>query len=91
MILVSIMAIALVGCSNAYTDPKDAIRDQYGNNEYTISFSTNGLDVPLDDISYTANKMPTLPTPARVGYVFSGWYMDSELSIPYIDNILTYT
>ena len=88
MFLVSIMAIALVGCSNAYTDPKDVIRDQYGNNEYTISFSTNGLDVPLDDISYTANKMPTLPTPARVGYVFSGWYMDSELSIPYIDNIL---
>lgn len=89
LILVSIIAVFVVGCSgNENTDPKDAIRDQYGNNEYTISFSTNGLDAPLDDISYTANKMPTLPTPARVGYVFSGWYMDSELSVPYIDNIL---
>lgn len=78
------------GCSSSDSadDPIKIVQNQYGNEEFTISFSTNGLDTPVDSITYTSYKMPALPTPTRVGYVFSGWYMDSSLTVPYVDNIL---
>lgn len=86
--LILVAAFSCFGCASGVRDPKDAIKEEYGNTEFTISFNTNGLDEPISDISYTANKMPVLPTPTRVGYVFSGWYLDSALSVPYVDDIL---
>ena len=76
VLLIMLTGLSLVGCTTKAEDPKDAIRNQYGNKEFTISFNTGGLETPIEDVIYTANKMPTLPSPSRVGYVFAGWYMD---------------
>lgn len=88
VLLIMLTGLSLVGCATKAEDPKDAIRNQYGNKEFTISFNTGGLETPIEDVIYTANKMPTLPSPSRVGYVFAGWYMDSSFSVPYVDGIL---
>lgn len=79
------------GCSiaqNTDKTPQQLITDGYGNNTYNISFSSEGLDEPIRDMTYTANSMPKLPTPEKVGYIFSGWFMDKELTTPYVDGIL---
>ncbi len=60
----------------------------YGDTEYTISFVAEDADAPVADMTYTAKSMPALPTPTRVGYVFSGWYFDSSYTMPYSDGIL---
>lgn len=79
----------LAGCSSqSASSPQDVIKDYYGNQEYTISFYSDGLDTPIADITYSANSMPTLPTPTRVGYIFSGWYLDSDYDVPYTDGCL---
>lgn len=81
----------LSGCSLLGTtnlDPKDIISDAYGNEQFTISFNAEELDEPLANLTYTANSMPKLPTPTRVGYIFEGWYLDSDYTIPYFDGIL---
>ena len=46
---------------------------------YTIVFNTNGGS-DVDDISFqTIAELPQeLPIPTKVGYSFSGWFMDSE-------------
>ncbi len=83
------VALSLAACSQkTVSDPTEAIRNEYGNREFTIAFHTSGLDTPIEDIVYTANHMPVLPSPTRVGYVFAGWYLDSAYSTPYVDGIL---
>lgn len=80
----------LAGCSdsNSKKSPVDLIKEQYGDEEYKISFSSEGLDTPLNDLAYTAKNIPTLPTPQRVGYIFSGWFFDIEYQTQYQDNLL---
>lgn len=73
-------AACLVGCNailgNESKSPIEIIQDNFGDKQYTISFSSAGLDTPLADLTYSANEIPELPTPKRVGYAFAGWYMD---------------
>ncbi len=47
-----------------------------------ISFESNGGD-EHEDIVVTPSKDVTLPTPVRDGYIFDGWYLDEELTVPY--------
>ena len=70
------------GCAAAVipSDPKDAIIDKYGNTQFKITFDSKDLASPLSDMYYSANGMPVLPTPEKVGYVFAGWYFDSALT-----------
>lgn len=85
-------SICFTGCSgfgsNAPKSPQDIIKDAYGNSQYKISFSAEGLDEPLDDVYYSANSIPTLPMPTRVGYVFAGWFFDSGCTRQYADEYL---
>ncbi len=75
-------AFGAAGCAAAVTpsDPKDAIIDKYGNTQYKITFDAKNLASPISDMYYSANNMPVLPTPEKVGYVFAGWYFDSALT-----------
>lgn len=67
------------GCtSQSATTPQDVIKDAYGNQQFKISFNSEGLDTPIADMTYTSESMPALPAPERVGYIFSGWYLDSS-------------
>lgn len=78
----------LSSCKNTSDTPIGIIQDKYGNNEYKIRFSEKNLDEAISNLTYTANSIPKLPTPYKVGYIFEGWYLDSEYTIPYSDNIL---
>lgn len=94
--LIAIFTAVLCACSVCLTacgdnegkTPQDIIASVYGDGEYTISFVAEDADAPVADVTYTAKKMPALPTPTRVGYIFSGWYFDSACTKPYSDGIL---
>ena len=77
-----IFAFAGCGSSSSVKDPKDAIKDAYGGTQFKITFDSSDLSSPLSDIYYSANNMPVLPSPEKVGYVFAGWYFDSALTNP---------
>ncbi len=74
---------SLVACSSSINDPIDLIKKNYGDQEFKISFSSKGLSEPLSDAIYTANNIPKLPTPTKVGYRFAGWYFDEAYTKPY--------
>ena len=80
LFMLVLAAACLVGCNailgNESKSPIEIIQDNFGDKQYTISFSSAGLDTPLADLTYSANEIPELPTPKRVGYAFAGWYMD---------------
>ena len=42
----------------------------------------------IDSIKYSANEIPSLPTPQKLGYSFLGWYLDKAYTIPYVKDIL---
>lgn len=42
--------------------------------EYTITFNANGGTVSPESQTTKDGKLETLPTPARSGYTFEGWY-----------------
>lgn len=88
--IISILgANVLCSCSNTIaSSPYDVIKETYGDNEYTISFNSENMDSPIDDLTYSAKSMPTLPIPTRVGYTFEGWYLDQKYTTPYVDGIL---
>ena len=71
--------------------PQDVIKEAYGDTEYKISFSSEGLDEPLEDLTYTAKSIPVLSSPQKVGYVFGGWFFDKEYHTQYQDNLLLMT
>ena len=91
-ILIAVLCLSSVcftACSNyGGQTPQDILENVYGDTEYTISFVAEDADAPVADMTYTAKSMPALPTPTRVGYVFSGWYFDSSYTMPYSDGIL---
>lgn len=52
-------------------------------NQYTINFQTNeGSSVNSLTQDYNSTVAEPL-APTKLGYVFSGWYLDSALTIPY--------
>ncbi len=85
-----LLCAVLTGCgsNSGKKSPQQAIEDAYDDAEFTVSFMSEGLNDPIESITYTASNMPKLPTPEKIGYIFSGWYLDSEYTIPYIDGIL---
>lgn len=92
-ILCAASLAALPSCSKAggAKTPQDVIKEAYGDTEYKISFSSEGLDEPLEDLTYTAKSIPVLPSPQKVGYVFGGWFFDKEYHTQYQDNLLLMT
>lgn len=91
--LVFVASCIFTGCSsfmpgNGSENPADIIKEHYGDKQFKISFSVEGLDDPLSDVYYSANSIPKLPTPERVGYVFAGWYFDAAYTKPYQDEYL---
>lgn len=92
-ILCAASLAALPSCSKAGSTrtPRDVIKEAYGDTEYKISFSSEGLDAPLEDLTYTAKSIPVLPSPQKVGYVFGGWFFDKEYHTQYQDNLLLMT
>lgn len=89
LIVVFTFAFTAVGCnSDTAKTPEELIINSYGDKEYKISFHSDGLDAPVSDITYTANNMPNLPTPERLGYIFEGWYLDKDYTKPYSSGIL---
>lgn len=92
-ILCAVSLAALPSCSKAGSTrtPQDVIKEAYGDTEYKISFSSEGLDAPLEDLTYTAKSIPVLPSPQKVGYVFGGWFFDKEYHTQYQDNLLLMT
>ena len=92
-ILSAVSLAALPSCSKAGSTrtPQDVIKEAYGDTEYKISFSSEGLDAPLEDLTYTAKSIPVLPSPQKVGYVFGGWFFDKEYHTQYQDNLLLMT
>lgn len=87
-LLMAFAGCSLSGRSTDSSDPYAIIKEAYGTQEFTITFNSENLSEPIDDITYTAYNMPTLPTPKRVGYVFDGWYFDESYSIAYFDDVL---
>lgn len=92
MSLLIALCLLCSGCNSLFSNgdrsPISVIQDAYGNEEFSISFYSEGLDVPLSDMAYTARSIPKLPTPTRVGYIFEGWYLDQNFTVPYSDQIL---
>ena len=88
----AVCAFSFAGCaSGAIKTPEELIKNAYGDKEYRISFSSEGLDEPIGDLTYTAKSIPVLPSPQKVGYVFAGWYFDKEYQTQYQDNLLLMT
>ncbi|MFI3329398.1 MAG: InlB B-repeat-containing protein [bacterium] len=82
------LCFIITGCSSTHNDPLDALKEQYGSTEFDISFYSELLETPLNDMVYTALNMPILPTPTKTGYIFLGWYMDRDYTTSYYENIL---
>ena len=84
IILSLIFALSIAGCSAGVGNrsPQDVIKDAYGDEQFKISFYAGTLEEPIADMYYSANDMPTLPTPEKVGYIFAGWFFDSALTDP---------
>lgn len=58
--------------------------DKYGMVKQNVNFVTNGGS-SVSSISLIQNECAREPTePIRNGYIFAGWYSDSELSTPYV-------
>lgn len=79
---------SLSSCASTNLNPKDLIIDNYGDKEFKISFSSYNLDEPINDVIYTANNIPKLPTPTKVGYRFLGWYFDETYTKQYDEDYL---
>ena len=54
-----------------------------------VNFHGNGGTVSASSDSGEAGTAITLPTAARLGYEFTGWYEDSSCTIPFTDTIFT--
>lgn len=86
--IIALTCVMLAACAAQVSDPMQLIRDEYGDEEFRISFNSEGMDSALADVYYTANSIPKLPTPTRLGYIFEGWYFDKAYTMPYLDDYL---
>ena len=50
---------------------------------YSITFETNGADDAIDKQILTSEEVSTEVTPERDGWIFDGWYKDSEFTEKY--------
>lgn len=80
--IIGLFCVASCARINSPKTPIDAIKDVYGDEQFKISFYAESLEEPIADIYYSANNMPILPTPEKVGYIFSGWFFDPGLTSP---------
>jgi hypothetical protein len=49
--------------------------------EYTLTFESNGGTAVAAQTVRQGEALSKLPAPAKVGYIFQGWFRDSELSL----------
>lgn len=56
----------------------------------TITFVTNAEGINIEPITGEVLSYVKLPTPKRYGYTFGGWYVYSELDIPYDRDYMPY-
>lgn len=84
--------ILLSSCStinkNSEQGIDNALKKVYGDKKYTISFNAQNLEKPLKELKFSYNEIPKLPTPEKLGYIFLGWFFDSEYVRPYDDSSL---
>ena len=76
------------GCTNSY-DFLTAVTEsitlyaKWTVNTYTVTFNTNGGSA-VDSQTVNYNSTATTPTaPTKEGYVFAGWYTDTECTVEY--------
>lgn len=66
------------GEAHSYDNAKDLTRNVCGYVrqlvEYTVTFNANGGSVGVTEAVTEDGKLTSLPTPARDGYDFGGWY-----------------
>lgn len=79
-----------------YPNSNITLYAQWSINQYTISFITNGGSA-IDPITQDYNANTSQPDdPTKDGYIFDGWYSDSELTTAYtfstmsLENITLY-
>ena len=62
-------------------------KDFFGNNDtlgYIVTFNANGATNPPAQVFLDNNSTVTCPeTPSKVGYIFEGWYTDSNYNTEY--------
>ena len=49
---------------------------------FTVSFETNGGNTIADKSVNYQSQYGELPVPVKAGYIFDGWYLDEELTLP---------
>lgn len=66
-----------------YPDPNPApSTGGGGSSSVTIKLNANGGTL-LNNVTVKRGTVATLPTPVRDGYVFAGWYTDSNFTTPF--------
>ncbi|MBQ1982103.1 MAG: InlB B-repeat-containing protein, partial [Clostridia bacterium] len=64
-----------------------------GQNEYTVNFDLGYEAEGIDAMSTIGGKLYNVPTPARDGFTFAGWWVSmtenaEELTIPYVEDMV---
>ena len=93
LIFISLFSVILIlsGCklnNNKKGSITDAIKQAYGDKEYTISFNAQNLEKPIKSLKYSVKEIPKLPVPEKLGYIFLGWFFDKDYLKPYEDSTL---
>ncbi|UQZ85515.1 Internalin-A precursor [Paenibacillus konkukensis] len=53
-------------------------------NSYTVSFNTaGGTEVPAQQVNYNGHASEPATAPTKAGYMFAGWYTDSNSNEPF--------
>ncbi|NLO46344.1 MAG: hypothetical protein GX107_07625 [Clostridiales bacterium] len=65
------------------TDGAHTLHAQWSAKQYTVSFNTGVEGLICDPINVTfASQYTGLTTPVRTGYIFDGWYLNSDIVTP---------
>ncbi|MDD4077187.1 MAG: InlB B-repeat-containing protein [Bacilli bacterium] len=57
-------------------------------NSYAIRFTTYSSNIIDDIVLEVDGIIPILPVPIKEGYVFSGWYLDEHLTVPFTLDVM---
>lgn len=64
---------------------------QWKLNTYTLTLNGNGGELTQNSVSGDYNTTPTIPTPTRTGYTFTGWQTESgeeyDVSLPFTQDL----
>ena len=93
LIFISLFCVICIlsGCklnNNNKGSITDAIKQVYGDKEYTISFNAQNLEKPIKALKFSVKEIPKLPVPEKLGYIFLGWFFDKDYLKPYDDSTL---